>query len=171
MVAPGMDPNSCCAQGTCKTVLYGLQDPGDGKFRYVGETHDLKQRTASYKARKPIGSNRRVTDWLAEMRKAGRDIVVVQLDGDRTEDDWIQQLLSQGHPLLNGSIGNQRIIKRGQPKTTTPLLTFPLRMARDDFLALNNIMRMKGFKDKSKAARAAIRAMAASLDVPGEAKG
>jgi hypothetical protein len=57
-------------------------------------------------------------------------------------------------------------MKRGRPRSVDPLRTFPLRLGATDFKALERIMQAKGFKDRSKTARAAIRALEATLAAP-----
>lgn len=90
-----------------KTVyVYGLIDPRDGKFFYVGSTQDMntrmyRHRMAGYSASKGMMHR------LAEIRECGKSLKFETLEEcsdlsrDEIEAKWIEQLREEGYRLLN----------------------------------------------------------------------
>lgn len=89
-------------------VVYGLADPRDGKYRYVGQTIDLDRRTAQHLAG---DRNWEKTRWIRELQAANCEPAVsvlekcTILDCRERERDWIVKLRQEGHPLLTKEYG------------------------------------------------------------------
>jgi hypothetical protein len=89
-------------------TIYGLKDPRDGKYRYVGQTTDLDQRTAQHMAG---DANREKTQWVRELQAMQLRPIVDTLDRctlsdyRKREREWIVKLRLEGHPLLMREYG------------------------------------------------------------------
>jgi predicted GIY-YIG superfamily endonuclease len=87
-------------------IIYGLQDPRDRLFFYVGMTDDVFKRFAAHI--QCSGSNYEKNAKITEMRS--QNIMPYMVELQRTEDTglarireayWIQHYISLGHPITN----------------------------------------------------------------------
>lgn len=92
-------------------VIYGLKDPRDGLFRYVGMTADFKRRMEAH--RRGDWSNQEKARWVRELQDAKLDFVPTELErtiwekAREREKAWIIKLRHEGHPLFSGEYGRQ----------------------------------------------------------------
>jgi len=87
-------------------IIYGLQDPREHKFFYVGMTEDVYKRFVEHI--QCSGNNLKKNLKITEMRSAGVLPLMVELE--RTEDTgiarvreiyWINHYVALGHPITN----------------------------------------------------------------------
>ena len=87
-------------------VIYGLQDPRDHLFFYVGQTLDVYKRFIDHI--QCSGNNYEKNSKITEMR--GQNILPLMIelqrvnsekDADIREKYWIQHYISLGHPMTN----------------------------------------------------------------------
>lgn len=92
-----------------KVHIYGLKDPRDGNFYYVGRSTNLKQRFRAHLKDKT--TNLQKAKWIDGLRDLGLmpELVVLQEveedNGSRAEAHWIRRGFNIGWPLVNGSGG------------------------------------------------------------------
>jgi hypothetical protein len=110
-----------------KVVIYGIRDPRDKEFRYIGMTSSALEERAKkhmYLAkRKP--TSRPVYSWLKELVEDGVTPEFVVIDDDvlfteaeKREAHWIRHYESKGAKLFN--IDNAGWGFTITPKETTP---------------------------------------------------
>jgi len=85
------------------TYIYGLKDPRDDKFHYVGRTNNPTRRNYEHRAMKTKNA---YSDWHVEMMGAGVRPVMVILakvsgNGAYHELVWLKRLIAEGHPIRN----------------------------------------------------------------------
>lgn len=87
--------------------VYGLKDPQDGKYRYVGQSVDPVNRLKTHISRGMLVGNLSMQIWLDDLTRAGReptmDIFAVCNFGNVNESErhWIRKLIEEDHPILN----------------------------------------------------------------------
>lgn len=101
-------------------TVYGLKDPNDKLFHYVGVTKDLNQRLAAhfyyYSSIKKADSP--VQQWLNSIGVECEVVVLVKVQTNNKnfeERKWIAKLKVEGHPLLN--------LKNTLPHIRRPIFT------------------------------------------------
>lgn len=92
--------------------IYQLIDPRDQVPRYVGFTSDLRRRLRQHRSGTAIGDQRNAQKqaWIQELQRQGLEPVIQRLetlegrvsDAIQRETYWMQRLIQQGVPLLNG---------------------------------------------------------------------
>lgn len=87
------------------STVYALQDPRDGRFRYVGVTENAKVR---YYDHMGGGSGKARMEWLRDLKMMGVSprLVLIEEHADRVRAEereayWIQELLECGAWLTN----------------------------------------------------------------------
>jgi hypothetical protein len=88
--------------GRMKTYIYGLKDPRDGKFYYVGRTNNPQRRNWEHRAT----LKHTYSAWHLKMHADGIKPVMEILEvtggnGFFHEIKWMKLLRQQGHPLVN----------------------------------------------------------------------
>lgn len=102
-------------ESTCSidkdAVVYGMKDPRDGLFYYVGQTTDLGERIRQHLSLSPYDGSQEKREWIRSLSANGAEPVVEVLEECgiyecRTrEREWIIKLRMQGHPLANREYG------------------------------------------------------------------
>lgn len=92
--------------------IYGLKDPRDGLFRYVGQAVDPVTRFKQHTDLRTMDGNPWKARWLEELSGLGirPELVVLEEcgsfpDADKAEREWIRRLIEEDHPILNIAIG------------------------------------------------------------------
>lgn len=87
-----------------KYTVYGLKDPTDNLFRYVGVTKDYRQRiTQHFDGSSRVGCPA-LQEWLDSVGGNCTAVLLEQIDTlhkNAEERRWIAKLKAEGHPLLN----------------------------------------------------------------------
>lgn len=104
---PGQAEEGRVIDPQAQITVYGLKDPRDGRFRYVGQSSNPIGRFAVHlkPSSRIDGSPRSL--WLAELAAAGLRPIMIELavvawtEAHAAERDWVAILHGQGHPLLN----------------------------------------------------------------------
>jgi hypothetical protein len=92
-----------------RTYIYGLKDPRDGLFYYVGKSDNPKRRLFEHVEMK--GNNQVKNSWIAILVQDGMvpDLVILEkvtlFDWQEKERYWIEKYRSSNHPLANISAG------------------------------------------------------------------
>lgn len=110
-------------------LVYALCDPRTGAIRYVGQSADIHRRYAQHLLQSADG---RKKAWLEELKALNMLPTLVVLESDiqakqifEREQYWIQQSLTQGWDLTNGTIGalvngpKPKVKKKKPPKRGT----------------------------------------------------
>lgn len=90
--------------------VYGLKDPRDDLFRYVGQTTNVKKRFKQHMAGSVDGSPEK-RQWISELKLKGMEPKCEVLEGcnlayaKKVEKKWINRMRAEGHPLTNGEYG------------------------------------------------------------------
>lgn len=98
-------------QPVSKMYIYGLKDPIDDRYRYVGQTHDIDRRLRQHI--ESTGQDRNLDKhlWIRHLKESGKAPVLEVLeccdvlDADAREIYWINRLRGEEHPLLNQASG------------------------------------------------------------------
>lgn len=91
-------------------TIYGLRDPRDNLFRYIGQTREFERRMEEHLLGR-MNDNYQKCLWVREVAEAGLHpgIEVLEkatwLNYRTRERHWIQKLRLDGHPLLNKEYG------------------------------------------------------------------
>lgn len=87
-------------------TIYGLVDPRNGMFYYVGATVDLEGRMKSHLSKS--SHNAELQTWIDDLAAEGLkpDVRVLETAKDanespKIENGWIRKLYIEGHPLKN----------------------------------------------------------------------
>jgi antitoxin HigA-1 len=120
-------------------VVYVLKDPRDGSVRYVGSTMRLTVR----KSQHLLGNSspKSVQSWITELRAAGTEPVMVEIDSARNrshayrkERDSIDRLLAEGANLLNLPNRRKHSVSRS-PTTAVRALLHALGLSPKELAA------------------------------------
>lgn len=96
--------------------IYGLRDPRDGLFRYVGQTMNPDRRKKQHlDGAFSVGNTARLL-WRKELYEANVDVDFVILESIQNEYPivpvllarevyWCEKLSGEGHPLTNCTVG------------------------------------------------------------------
>lgn len=91
-------------------VIYGLKDPRDGLYHYVGQTLNEKVRSCQHRSERDW-SNLEKSTWVKSLSAAGLEFEFCILDRATILDfrlkerEWIVKLRREGHPLTNREYG------------------------------------------------------------------
>ena len=95
-------------------VVYGLKDPGDGKFYYVGQTTNVDSRFQQHVSGKFYDGNYPKAHWIRQLKDRGLqpELVVLQRcqsisEADVAEKMWIRRMIEDDQPILNITDGGQ----------------------------------------------------------------
>lgn len=119
-------------------TIYGLFDPADRLFRYVGQSIDADARFADHVSGRSFSANPSMAYWVADLREQGRaprleilEVCHSWRDLDNAEREWIRKLKEAGHPLLNMTAGGAKVRR-----------ATPAGLARkDDWIELGFVMK------------------------------
>jgi hypothetical protein len=97
----------------CNTPsIYGLKDPRDDQYRYIGQAVDPYTRFKKHMDPRTTDGNPSKARWLQELSELGKqpEMVVLQecgsfLDADVAEREWIRRFIEEGHPIVNIAAG------------------------------------------------------------------
>lgn len=102
-------------------VIYGLVDPRDGLFRYVGQAVDVEVRFKQHLSGTSLDGNIAKALWLRELRQTGvrPECRILEecddfLEADEAERKWIHRLIEEDHPIINVAQGGAGV--RGSSK-------------------------------------------------------
>lgn len=89
---------------TQKAIIYGLRASSGSKYHYVGQTTNRPKRLATYQRTTPT-HNRLLDAWLDQIGRANLVMDDLAECGAEhkyiVEADFIEELLEDGHPLVN----------------------------------------------------------------------
>lgn len=93
-----------------KRYIYTLDDPRDGRVRYVGRTKDLKKRLKGH-CNPARYRDTPVFNWIKDLRELGLKPVMTEIDLENENDYflekyWAHQFKAWGFDLLNYGIQN-----------------------------------------------------------------
>jgi hypothetical protein len=90
------------------TIVYGLEDPRDHLYHYVGITDNVYERFAEHV--KGSGGNIRKNGWIWECRQSNVMILMREIErvspdvAKEREEFWIRYYFHLGHPLQNSQV-------------------------------------------------------------------
>lgn len=154
-------------------IIYGLKDPEDDHFRYVGQAVDPEARYKQHLDGRHYAGTFGKARWMEKMKAAGvqPELVILQRcssfeEADAAEREWKRKLIEEDHPLVNSADGGARVRSgskfRAARKRDWIELGYTLKCARE--ATMQSLHELSGMLPKGASEVASLRSAMKSID-------